>query len=264
MKLKRTILFTFCTSISFYSVFSQEKTEPGALVTDRPDQTESPTVVPKGFLQIETGAFYEDSGENAFKQKTTTFNTTLLRYGLLDNLELRVGWDFTETKTEINGTELDDVASGLSPLLLGTKIGVIEEKGWLPQIGLIGHLFLPFSAGNDFRPETTGVDFRFSFAHTLSEKSSLSYNLGAEWGNDSPEAAYIYTISYGYSVTDTFGIFAELYGDLPEDSSPNHLWDAGLTYRLSDSIQLDATIGSGITEGQNLLLSAGVSIRLPN
>ncbi len=264
MKLRGTILFTFFASLSFSSIFSQEKTAPGALITDRPDATESPTVVPKGYLQIETGAFYEDSGEDAFKQKTTTFNTTLLRYGLLDNLELRIGWDFAEVKTEINGTELDDVASGLSPLLLGAKIGVAKEKGWLPEIGLIGHVFLPFSAGEDFRPETTGIDFRFSFAHTLSEKSSLSYNLGAEWGDDSSEAAYIYTISYGYSVTDTFGLYAELYGDLPEDSSANHLWDAGVTYLLSDSIQLDATVGSGITKGQNLLLSAGVSIRLPN
>ncbi len=264
MQLQRIILLTFLTLISFKSVFSQEKTNPGTLVTDRPDQTESPTLVPKGYLQIETGAFYEDAGEDAFKQKTTTFNTMLLRYGLLDNLELRVGWDFAETKTEINGTELDDIASGLSPLLLGAKIGITEEKGILPEIGLLGHLHLPFSAGNDFRPETTGVDFRFSFAHTLSKKSSLSYNLGAAWGDDSPEAAYVYTFVYGYSITDNLGVYVELYGDLPEDSRANHLWDAGFTYLLSDSIQLDATVGSGITEGQNLLLSAGVSVRLPN
>ncbi len=264
MQLQRNILFTFLIGLIINTTFSQEKTDPGTLVTDRPDQTESPTVVPKGYLQIETGAFYKDAGEDIFKQKTTTFNTTLLRYGLLDNLELRVGWDFAETKTEINGIELDDIASGLSPLLLGAKIAVAEEKGWLPEIGFLGHLYLPFSAGTDFKPETTGVDFRFSFAHTLNDKSSLSYNLGAAWGDDSPEAAYVYTLVYGYSITDNLGIYAELYGDMPEDSSANHLWDAGFTYLLSNSIQLDATVGSGITEGQNLLLSAGVSVRLPN
>ncbi|WP_378176978.1 transporter [Aquimarina sp. SS2-1] len=262
--MQRIILLTFLSCLSFNSMFSQETNSLGPLITDRPDATESPTVVPKGYLQIETGAFFEDAGDNAFKQKTTTFNTALLRYGLLDNLELRVGWDFAEIKTEINGTELDNVESGLLPLLLGAKIGISNEQGLLPEIGIIGHLFLPFTAGQDFRPENTGVDFRFSFAHTLSEKSSLSYNLGAEWGNDSPEAAYVYTIAYGYSITNAFGIYAELYGDLPEDSSANHLWDAGITYLLSDNIQLDATIGSGITEGQNLLLSAGISVRLPN
>ncbi len=263
MQLQRTILLTFLTSLFFNLVFSQEKPNLGALTTDRPDQTESPSPIAKGYLQIETGAFYEDAGENLFKQKTTTYNTTLLRYGLLDNLELRIGWDFAETRTEINGTELDDVASGLSPLLAGFKIGVTEEKGVLPEIGFLAHLYLPFSAGTDFRPETTGADFRLSFAHTLSKKSSLAYNIGAAWGDDSSEVAYVYTLVYGYSITDNLGVYAELYGDFPEDNKANHLWDAGLTYLLSDSIQLDATVGSGISEGQNLLLSAGASVRLP-
>ncbi|MHA7058178.1 transporter [Aquimarina sp. M1] len=264
MQLHRTILLTLLSCLIFKAVFSQENNTIGPLVTDRPDATESPTVVPKGYLQIETGAFYEDAGTNALQQKTTTFNTTLLRYGLLDNLELRIGWDFAEIKTKINGVELEDIDSGLSPLLLGAKIGIAKEQGFLPEIGIIGHLFLPFTAAEDFRPETTAVDFRFSFSHTLNKKSNLSYNLGAAWRNDSPETAYVYTISYGYSITDSFGIYGELYGDLPEDSRANHLWDAGLTYLLTNNIQLDTTIGSGITEGQNLLLSAGISVRLPN
>ncbi len=264
MKLYRNIVLTFSMSIFFNAIYSQEQNNPGTLITDRPDATESPSVIPRGYLQIETGALYEDAGEDAFKQHTTTFNTTLLRYGVLENLELRIGWDFSEIKTDINGVTQENIASGLSPLLLGAKININKEKGWIPEMGLLTHVYLPFSASTDFRPETTGVDFRFSFAHTLSEKSSLSYNLGAAWGDDSPEAAYIYTVSYGYSITDTLGVYAELYGDLPEDSKANHLWDAGLTYVLNDSVQLDATIGSGITDGQNLLLSAGISVRLPN
>ncbi len=265
MQIRSLILLIIFCNLFFIHVSAQHTdTTFGPLITDRPDATEAPTVVPKGYLQIETGAFYEDVGDDTFTQETTTFNTTLLRYGLLDNLELRVGWDFAETKSASNGIELPDLESGLSPLLLGAKIGITEEKGILPEIGIIGHLFLPFTAAKDFKPETTGVDFRFSFTHTLSEKSSLSYNLGAEWGNDSPEAAYIYTIAYGYSITDALGMYAELYGDFPEDNKANHLWDAGLTYLLNNNIQLDATVGSGITKGQNLLLSAGISFRLPN
>lgn len=264
MQFCKTISLTFFVSLIFNTSFSQEKTNPETLVTDRPDQTESPTVVPKGYLQIETGGFYEDTEEKNLNQKTTTFNTTLLRYGLLKNLEIRVGWDFSEVRTETNGMKLDNIASGFSPLLIGTKLSISEEKGILPEIGFLAHLYLPFIAGTDFKPETTGADFRFSFAHTLTEKSSLSYNLGASWGDDSSETSYIYTLSYGYSIIKNLGIYAELYGDLPENSKANHLWDAGITYLLSKSVQLDATVGSGISKGQNLLLSAGVSVRLPN
>lgn len=250
--------------IAVANAYAQEQKETlGPLVTDRPDATESPSVVPVGFIQVETGTFYESFKENSIKEKTTTFNTTLVRVGLLDNLELRLGWDFTEQAFEFNGNEIENVLSGFSPLLLGAKVAITQENGWLPEIGLIGHLQLPFLAATDYRPETTGVDFRFSFAHTLSENSSLSYNLGAEWGGDSPEANYVYTLAYGYSITDKLGTFVELYGELPEDSRPSHLWDAGFTYLLSNNVQLDLSGGTSLNNTQDLYISGGISFRIP-
>ena len=234
-----------------------------ALITDRPDATEASSTVGKGVFQIETGGLYESFKDNTITSEAYTFNTTLLRYGILDNIELRIGWDFVEGVTTINGNRLDNVTSGLSPLLLGVKIDISEEKNGMPEIALIGHVFPIFSAGQDYRPETTAVDFRFAFSHTLSKKSSIAYNLGGQWGNDSPEAAAIYTVAYGYSFTDRFGMYAELYGDLPEDSTANHYWDAGFTYLVSNDLQLDAYFGTSITKGQDLLLGLGASFRIP-
>lgn len=250
--------FLFVSSL----ITAQETQDYGILITDRPDATEAPSVVPKKYIQIETGAFYESFEEGNFKTEDFTYNTTLIRYGLLDNLELRLGWNLTDSKAFFNNVETAQISS-LSPLLFGVKIAITEEKGLLPEIGFIGHLNLPFTVKELARPQTTGVDFRFSFAHTLSDRSSFSYNLGAAWGGDSPEANYLYTMAYGYSITDKFGMYAELYGDFPENNKANHLWDAGVTYLLSNNVQLDATVGSSITKGQDLLLSAGVSFRLP-
>ena len=151
----------------------------------------------------------------------------------------------------------------MSPLLLGVKIDIAEEKNGMPEIALIGQVFPLFSASQDYRPETTAIDFRFSFSHTLGKKSSLGYNIGAQWGNDSPEAAAIYSVAYGHSLTDEFGVYAEIYGDFPEDSSANHYWDAGVTYLVSNNLQLDAYLGTSITKGQDLLLGLGASFRIP-
>lgn len=260
--------FSYAQHDSIKLALVQQKTEkfnysPEPLITDRPDATESPNVMPKGFLQVETGAFFETFEDKNIKNENFTYNTTLVRFGLLDNLELRLGWDFTEGKTKINGNATNNVTSGFNPLLLGIKTSIAKEKGVFPEIGLLGHLYLPFTASKDYKPENTGVDFRFAFAHTLNENSSLSYNLGAAWGNDSPEASFVYTIAYGIGVTEKLGAYAELYGDLPENNKTNHFWDAGLTYLISNNIQLDATIGTSITKGQDLLLSAGVSFRIP-
>lgn len=249
--------------VALLSLTTTAQTEDiGALVTDRPDATESASLVRKSFLQIETGGFYKESGADSFKTKETVYNTTLLRYGLLDNLELRLGMDYRSTTFEFNGRQAGDRLSGTSPLLLGAKIGIAEEKGWMPKMALIGHLNLPFSAGADYIPENTGMDFRFSFDHTLTDRSGIAYNLGAKLDAGTPHLAYLYTISYGHDLTSKIGFYAELYGDFPEDSQANHLWDAGFTYLANDDLQFDLTFGSGITDGQNLLLSAGLSYRI--
>jgi hypothetical protein len=133
----------------------------------------------------------------------------------------------------------------------------------IPETALLVHLALPFTASDDFRPETTGVDFRFSMGHTLSAKSSLGYNLGAQWGDDSPVANYVYTLVYGYSISEKFGSYVEVYGDMSAANTPNHFWDAGVTYLISNVIQADFTIGKSFTEGQDLLVSAGLSFRIP-
>ena len=154
------LLLTFLLTVSFSYSQNQETNE--ALVTDRPDQTEASSTVGKGILQIETGGLYETFEDNNIKTENYTYNTTLVRYGILDNMELRVGWDFVEGVTKVNGNKLDNITSGFSPLLLGVKIDITEEKGAMPEIAFIGHIFPVFTASHDYRPETTGVDFRFS------------------------------------------------------------------------------------------------------
>ncbi len=258
---KNLILNLACICLTLFS-FSQETASKEPLITDRPDATEASSTVGKGVLQFETGALYDSFEDNNVKSENYTYNTMLIRYGILDNLELRMGWNFVEGITTENGNKLDNVTSGLSPLLLGVKIDIAEEKGAMPEIALIGHIFPIFSAARDYRPQYTAIDFRFSLSHTLSKTSSLSYNIGAQWGDDSAEAAGIYTIAYGYSFTDKFGMYAELYGDLPEDSSANHYWDTGFTYLVCNDLQLDTYVGTSITKGQDLLLGFGFSYRI--
>lgn len=261
MKFKTvSVLFSLVLSIG---ISAQENEESPEMITDRPDATESANTLPKKYFQVETGGFFESFEKGDFKTQVVGYNTTLLRYGLLENFEFRMGWGFEEARTFINSEKSNNVRSGFSPLLLGMKVVIFNENGLFPQIGLLGHVHLPYTASTDYRPETTGIDFRFAFAHSLSENSGLSYNLGAEWGNDSPEAAYIYSLSYARGLTERFSAYVEVYGDLPENNRANHFYDAGLTYLLKPNIQLDATMGRSFTEGQDILVSGGVSFRMP-
>ena len=244
-------------------LISAQETENLDLITDRPDATESPNTVPQNHIQIETGLYYDSFSENDIQQETKGYNTTLLRFGVLKNLEVRLGWDFEETQYSVNNEDLKNILSGFSPLLIGAKVEIAQENKLLPNIGLLVHAHLPFFASKDYRPKTTGLEAIFSFAHTLSEKSNLSYNLGASWQNDADGIEYIYTLAYGYSLTDRLGIYGEVYGNLPENNRAQHFADAGITYLVKDNLQLDATLGTGITKDQDILLGAGISYRIP-
>jgi hypothetical protein len=259
--LKKSILLFAFGGLS--RMMSREVTTPNDLITDSPAATESPNTVPKKTIQVETGAFFQTYDANGTRTETIGYNTTLVRYGVFDIFELRLGWNFEEIRTTVGGAKLDDVKSGFSPLLAGIKVEIVEEKGLIPQTGLLVHMALPFTASDDFRPQTTGVDFRFSMGHTLSNKSSLGYNLGAQWGDDSSVANYLYTLVYGYSISEKIGFYVEIYGDASRANKPNHFWDAGFTYLISNVIQADATIGKSFTEGQDILVSMGLSFRIP-
>ncbi|HIB35982.1 transporter [Mesonia sp.] len=241
--------------------FSNAQDSIPTISTDRPSAGYSSSRVAYKYLQIETGGIYEELEDNQFKQNAYTYNTTLLRYGLLENLEINAGWGFRQIEPQ----ERDQPQlSGFSPITLGAKVGVTEQMGWVPKMTLFSQLTFPFGASSDFKNETTGVDVRMLMSSTLSSNSSLSYNLGViNWLTDSGEASYVYTFAYSYSFTERFGGFAEVYGSLPEDSRANHSWDAGLTYLIKNNLQVDLLVGTGFNTTQNYQVAAGLSYLLP-
>lgn len=266
--MKKNSIFIICFLFSI-GLFAQDDISNNynsipELITDRPDATESPNTVPLKSIQIETGGLYVSNEDQGIKTELWNYNNTLVRYGLFKNLELRLAFAISDTKESINNQDKKVIASGFAPLVLGAKVAIIEEKGLLPDIGLMIHMSLPFLASEDYKPATTGVSFRFAFSHTINEKSGISYNLGARWADDYPEVTYVYTLSYGYGITKKLSAYGELYGDFPVNDRANHSWDAGLTYLIKNNLQVDGTIGAGFTGNQDILLGAGVSYRIPN
>ncbi len=239
----------------FYSIAQQHFPE---LVTDRPDQTESASIVPLRSLQIETGFLLENGSDNDTKIRSLAYNTTLLRYGLLENLELRLGLDYLGKKT----TPVK--ISGLAPLYAGFKVKVREEDGWKPETAFLGGLVFPFTAGNDFKPAYTAASLRFAFAHTLSDRFSLGYNLGAEWDGFSARSGYYYSVALGTSLTEKVGVFIENFGMFHENSISEHLMDAGFTFLLLPNLQLDLSGGIGLNKhAVSNFVSAGLTWRIP-
>jgi hypothetical protein len=247
MKLK--LLFICLFTISFAK--AQEK-EP--IETDRPDQTETPAIVPKGMFQMENGFSFEKAARNS---ESFVVPSSLLKYGFNGKFEFRLIAEFSTDQT--NGTTI----SGLSPILVGFKVAICEEKGILPKTSLIGHLSIPDLASDKLKATFYAPMFRFTMQHTLTDKINLGYNLGAEWDGETPEPTFIYTLTSGFSLSEKMGCYAEVYGFAPQKDKADHRFDAGFTYLLSNNFMIDASGGFGITENApDYFTALGFSFRI--
>lgn len=249
--MKNKILLFCLSGFVTAATFSQKLP---SIQLDRPDQTECPYIVPKKHIQLESGVNYEQITKDMY---SVVLPTILWKYGLNDKTEFRLITEMDRVKE--NGVV---VSKGLSPIKIGFKTSICEEKGIIPKTSFIAHLAIPRAASNDYKANYSAPLFRFTMQHTLSEKTTLSYNLGAEWDGESAEATYIYTLTTGYAISEKWGSYLEVYGFLPEQNSGRNLIDGGFTYLAKDNIMLDLSGGFGLTKNiQKWYISLGFSIR---
>lgn len=266
---RSTLLLLFCFVSFSQTLLSQgESSEPAELVTDRPDQTESATIVPPGSLQVETGVtFSSDSRgleDGVDREQSLALATTLVRIGLLKNLELRLIGQHSQNQSNFaQGLGGERKTSGVSDLAIGGKFGVTEEDGLIPQIALNLHMALPIG-GDNYRPQMAVPDFRLLFAKTLTDDLSLGLNLGAEYGGDQPDGTFVYTLSLAMGLSDKLGAYVETYGDMPSGQKLNVLVDGGFTYLIMPLVQLDLEGGYSLSENTDLdyFIAGGISFRL--
>jgi Putative MetA-pathway of phenol degradation len=224
----------FIKSTVLILVFFTSYIKAQTIQTDRPDQTETPYLVPKNYLQVENGFSIEN---NKSEGQVITIPSSLWRFGLYDKIELRL-------ITEFNKTSQFDY--GMNPITIGVKWQLTEEKKWLPKTSLITHLSLNSLASTHYKLPNYGASFRFVMQHTLNDKATLSYNLGAQWDEISMKSTYLYTLTTGYTLSKKWGSYIELYGYVSKNETASHNFDGGLTYLISNDFMLDLSYGVGI------------------
>ncbi len=213
----------------------------GPIQLDRPDQTETPAIVPVGYIQAENGFLMENSDKTS---RAFTYPSCLWKYGINDRLEMRLITEIAETKDLVSGKSV----IGLMPVTIGFKANLWKEKGIVPHTSFIGHLTTANVSTKNLRTTFAAPSFRFLMAHNITPAFSISYNLGAEWNGETAEESYLYTFATGLSITNKLGMYAELYGFAPRSSIAWHGFDGGFTYLINNNIMIDLSGGFGVTQ----------------
>ena len=248
------IIFTIILTASYITATAQiEKMD-----TDRPGQTNSPSTVPKKWIQSEIGFLKQTEKQDAvvFYQHPLL----LTKYGLSKCFELRL---ITEVETikekNFNGYT---VFTGLTSVQLGGKFNFLKEKGLRPKTSLIAHYDFARLRKPLYYDTIDGANFRFAIQHTISEKISLGYNIGMAWRSFRNSANFIYTLSPAFNINERWKAFIEVFGFIWNDRPPQNSVDAGTSFYVNDNFKLDASAGFGLNnQAPDNSFSIGASFR---
>lgn len=245
-------LFVLLTAAAtIFGVTAQE----AEFTADRPGASTGPNVVGHKVIQLEQGIQYDgDGGKGQF-----TFSNTLLRYGLFDCAELRLGGD---ALIYPNGNKRWSAA--FSGLTLGTKIACFEGRGAIPAVSFMAQLSFPKTGSEGFAVEHLAPSVYLLFDNPVTDWFSIGYNVGAEWNGSLPGASTFVAVCFGFSITDRLGCFAESYNYF---SKYGHTYaaDFGLNYMVGKRVQLDLAANIDLQNpAQCWAMSFGVAWQINN
>jgi hypothetical protein len=232
-----------------FAAFSQSE---GRIETDRPDQTECPFIVKKGFLQAELG-FNRSSREYLFP-------TSLVKYGLSKRLELR--YVSVLAKEPGMETRFQTEAFGFKWAIF--QPSGVQSSGWIPRTSVIvhynwDHQNRDFSEKN-LRGHSIG-DVVFTMQNDFNERSGIGYNIGTEMhSNGSFEG--IYRIAPNVLIGKRGYAYVEVFGRFPASEFADHSYDAGFAYYVNDDLKLDISAGQSFLHPEDQYIAIGLSFRL--
>ena len=108
---------------------------------DRPGFADSPVLLGRGHIQVESGLAWEHEGGDTDLTKTLTWPQLELHAGLARRLEVSLAWDGLVSSV----SDPDGRSTGGADVRLGAKFGLVNRPG--VNAALIGYVDLPVGTG---------------------------------------------------------------------------------------------------------------------
>ena len=238
------------------------------LVTDRPDFTESSVTVGRRVAQLEMGYTYIFDDDGTDQTIGHAYPQMLLRYGVFAEwLELRVFWNYANE--EVTGGA-PSRASGSDYLGLCLKIALTPQECWLPEMALIPQMTVPTGSRafttNEVMPGVIWI-YSWEINDWLSTAGSSQMNRAQDEVTLDTYHEFAQSWTFAYSLSDKLGAYTEWFALIPtgaDTARPEHFFNGGFTYLISNDIQFDIEAGVGLNDAAaDYFLGTGLSIRFP-
>lgn len=222
------------------------------IVPDRPGYTNGTDVAPLHKIIWDNGFNFESMKNGP---QVITLNSTIVRYGIFENVELSVGTDFLFHKDE----EGMKPAFGVTPMYFGTKIKLYEGSGIIPNIGIRAELQSPHIGTKDLLPSHIAPSLYLLFEHIVNDRFWVCYNAGLEWDGETATPDIFLALGLGYNFTERLGAFVETYNYI-HPAERRFMTEFGLTWLVSRRVQLDIEADMDFLNfGKHYSIGTGVS-----
>ena len=218
-------------AILLAATFCHAQEEDFSFPTDRPGNVWGTEVLPFHKISWENGFSLERGTEG---ERTLALPSTIVRYGIFENVELRVSTDFLLLEEPPYQTKL----MGISPLTLGTKIHCYDGNGIIPSVGVLAQVQSPHVGSADFLPDHLAPAMYLIFENDINDWFAICYNVGSEWDGVTATPTTFLGLNLGFCITDDLGTYVETFNYLHPDGN-QYLTEIGFTYTPMPRLQLD-------------------------
>ena len=228
--------------------------DDGKIVTDRPDAVESSDTVGRGRFQIETSFAREWTRKDQATglRRVSTSTPTLLRFGIVDDIELRIETN-GRIRTSLRGDGDAELVKGWADAAIGLKWK--QQDGDIgtgrPDIAWLVHADLASGSrtvrGNGLRPSV-----RMVAEFDMPEAVAIGVMPGVTWDKRTDgkrEVSGILAVVVGKEWSDKVRTFAEIA--LPRIATARNggnvaLLNLGIDYWIEKHVKVDLSIQRGL------------------
>jgi hypothetical protein len=235
---------------------------PPPVATDRPDITDSSAVIGRGVWQLESGVSFERDGAGRAASRTLSAPTTLVRFGLSERLEPRIGADgYVSTRPVAAGGPR---AHGASDVNVGIKYVLAAQSQIGLDVAVIPALSLPTGSA---AVSSGGYDstVKLAWARDLPRGFGLSGNVNVVSATDGERfTSREVTCSLGHDLAGGWAGFWEVYraSALERGGAAAWLADTGVMHPWGANAQFDVSVGRGLNEAApHWFAGVGLSMR---
>jgi hypothetical protein len=245
----------------------ERATEPGRegegerdeIETDRDSFTPATTIAGRGRLIVESAYTFID---NRRVKETHSFPELILRYGLTERVELRLGWNY-----EVGGagSEVTGAGSGAEEEFLagrsvrreytisyGMKVRVTDQRGWVPGSAVIVQGFTP-TGGSAGTSTATQLIATYVAGWELPNRWKLdgAFRYGTASEEHDRFNTWAPSVVLKVPVGERWAAHAEYFGIFTTGKAENatrHFFSPGVHYLITPDLEVGVRVGWGLND----------------